>query len=378
MNSNGNMSSSSNTILSDALNETQADPIGELCMVVNLSAFQFHDESKDVMSAQVSSVVNNVIHAVLFPALIFIGFPSNMVNMVVFFRHGLKQRINLCLFCLSALDLLFVTMAFLIYMEKLSNKDFTTSYRKFGQIAMMIFNNHLNILYSGSVFSSQYVSAVIAGERCICVVWPLKSSTLLKTRTIGIVLLVGSLVVFGVFSVVSMKYRMICILDSVSGLTAYYVVTSEFYRTNEKLVNTLDGLVNGAGLPVSLCTFVLITTVITAVHLQKSSQFQNESSSSSATTLSARNVAVTRMLIYLSIQFIVLNTPTMLFRISFIFLPELSVTKDWANLFFCFMAITELCCVISSSVNFLVYYFFGSKYRESVLEMLCMGRKRNF
>ncbi|KAL8582691.1 hypothetical protein ACOMHN_053285 [Nucella lapillus] len=344
------------------------------CLTVNFSVFRFHDDSKDVVSAEASNMLNNVVHMVCFPVLFFIGFLSNIVNMVVSFQNGLKQRINLCLFCLSLMDLIFVTLAFLIYVEKLGVKDFTSSSMSVGHVSETLIKNHMFGLYSGSGLASQFISAVIAGERCLCVVWPLRFSTVLKTKTSGAILLVGVLLIFAGRFVVSMKYHVVCVVDTETGLTSFLVTSSEFYRTNLKLMAILDGWMYGLCLPTFLCSFVFITTTITAANLQKSTEFQKESSSSSA-TLSARNIAVTRMLIYLSLQFIVLNTPNMLFRISLIFLPELITSGNWGNLYFMLLAVTELCILLNSSLNFVVYYFFGSKYRESVLAMVCRWRK---
>ncbi|XP_076445881.1 uncharacterized protein LOC143283521 [Babylonia areolata] len=351
------------------------------CLVVNLSNFQFHDESKDVMSAQVSNFFANLIRVVVVPTLFFIGFPSNMVNMVVFFRHGLKQRINLCLFCLSALDLFYVIVVFLVYVEKLGDKtEFaTTSYRTVSRIMENVINNRMFGLYSSFVFSSQFVSAVIAGERCLCVVFPLRFSHMLKMKTFSIILLLGVLLIFGCRFVVAMKYHVVCVADIMTGQTYLYIISSEFYRANQQLVNVLDGLVFSLGIKTILFIFVTITTVITAVHLERSTKFQKNSSSSSSsvtTPLSAHNVAVTRMLIYLSLQYIVFNTPSIILRISLVFLPALSTTGDWANLFFFLLVITEVCGIFSSSLNFLIYYFFGSKYRATVLAMFCSFRKR--
>ncbi|KAL8599943.1 hypothetical protein ACOMHN_050245 [Nucella lapillus] len=300
--------------------------------------------------------------------------------MVVFFKHGLKQRINLCLFCLSLVDLVFVTVGFLVYAEKIDG-TFTKSYRDIGHFAGMILNNHIIGLYSGSIFSSQFISAVIAGERCLCVVWPLRFNDLLKTKTIGIVLMAGVLLIFGTRFVVGMKFRMQCLIDVETGLTVYYLTSSEFHKANEKLVEVLDSVITGLFLPLFLGSFVTATTIITAASLQKSTQFQKESSSFSSSSsftasapTSARNVAVTKMLIYLSVQFVVINTPSMLFRTSLVFLPHLSPYGNWAHLYFSLTAVTELCGLLSSSINFLIYYFFGTKYRKSVQGMLCKCR----
>ncbi|KAL8611206.1 hypothetical protein ACOMHN_013637 [Nucella lapillus] len=370
-----NISGASYAIISDVPNTTKPDTVTDSeCLTLNLSAIQFHDESKDVVSAEVSNLFINVLHGVLLPALFFIGFPSNIINMAVFYQHGLKHRINLCLFSLSLVDLILVTFAFLVFVEKLGGKDLTTTYRDVGYLPQMFVKARVYGLYSGSASASQFVSAVIAGERCICIMWPLKASAVLKTKTIGVLLLLGILPIYAGRIVVALRYHVVCIVDVMTEQPLLFVTSSEFYRVHSHLVNVLESFVYGLGLAVALCIFIIITTFITALNLRKSTEFQKESSTAG---LSARNVAVTRMLVYLSLQFIVLSSPNTLIRATLFFLPQLSTTGHWANLYFCLMTVTELCSILNSTFNFLVYYFFGSKYRKSLQEMFCCkSRKR--
>ena len=72
------------------------------------------------------------------------------------------------------------------------------------------------------------------------------------------------------------------------------------------------------------------------------------------------------MLIYLSIQFIALNLPNILLRMATAFVPDINFTGRFANLFFLSTGVVEVCAALNSSLNFLVYYFAGTKYRETV------------
>ena len=72
------------------------------------------------------------------------------------------------------------------------------------------------------------------------------------------------------------------------------------------------------------------------------------------------------MLIYLSIQFIVLNLPNIVLRVTMVFVPDLNSTGRFSRLFFLMTGVVEVCIALSSSLNFLVYYFAGTKYRETV------------
>ena len=114
--------------------------------------------------------------------------------------------------------------------------------------------------------------------------------------------------------------------------------------------------------PMTTCTFVTVATVVTAVRLKQVAQWRQESSSA----LSAREIALTRMLIYLSVQFIALNLPNVLLRVATVFVPDLNFTGRFANLHFFMIGVVEVCAALNSSLNFLVYYFAGTKYRETV------------
>ena len=52
----------------------------------------------NLLSEQAALTVELVVHAALFPLLVPTGLATNVINMVVFARQGLSDRINLCLF----------------------------------------------------------------------------------------------------------------------------------------------------------------------------------------------------------------------------------------------------------------------------------------
>ena len=331
------------------------------CLVVNTSALLFYDDSDDPISTATIKLFNRVTATVLIPTLFFIGFPTNCLSMLVFFKHDLKQRINTCLFCLSLVDLVFITFTFLKYVDQVRAGALSASNRTTETVVLFIVNNHL-LGFSGFGWASLYVSAIISGERCFCVIWPLRSSTLLKTQTTAVMLFVGVVLIVGGRFTVTEKYRIMCLYDVASEQENFRITASRYYFAHKQLVDVLDGVVYGLVLPVTTCTFVTIATVVTTVKLKLITQWRQEASSA----LSAREIALTRMLIYLSVQFIFLNLPNILLRVTSIFVPDLSFTGRFAHLFFFMSGIAEVCAALNSSLNFLVYYFAGTKYRETV------------
>ena len=106
--------------------------------------------------------------------------------MAVFYKQGLKDRVNLCLFALSLADELYLIQAMFLYGEQL-HLQFTTKER-FGPTMRFMANNNL-VGFCGFAWVSQFLSAIIASERCLCVLSPLRFQTLLQTKTMAVTIM---------------------------------------------------------------------------------------------------------------------------------------------------------------------------------------------
>ena len=54
----------------------------------------------------------------LIPILFLLGVPGNVLSAAVFYRQGLKERINLCVFFLALADLVVITVTFFLSAEQ--------------------------------------------------------------------------------------------------------------------------------------------------------------------------------------------------------------------------------------------------------------------
>lgn len=61
--------------------------------------------SSDPVCTQVEHWSIVVCCGALIPLFTLLGLPGNVLNAVVFYRQGLRERINLCLFALAIVDL---------------------------------------------------------------------------------------------------------------------------------------------------------------------------------------------------------------------------------------------------------------------------------
>ena len=69
--------------------------------IIKFSEFVPCDNPGNVISFEVEDLVHELKDVVFLPILFLIGGPANVINMAVFYKQGLKERINVCLLALS-------------------------------------------------------------------------------------------------------------------------------------------------------------------------------------------------------------------------------------------------------------------------------------
>ena len=342
----------------------------EGCHIVRFKDMKFlpWDNPDNIISAEVEDIARRVKDNLL-PVIFLIGGPANIINMVVYYRQGLKERINLCLFALSLADELYLLYSMFLFGEQIYLQFITEE--RYGPIMRFMVNNNL-VCFFGFHWVSQVLSAIIASERCLCVLSPLRFQTLLQTRTMATIITVVYLVVVGVYFLVATRYRVACVFDPPSNTARYIAIAGEFFRNHEKLINYLDSFVYGAAIPGVMISVVITTTTITAMKIREAAAWRmgassanGPSSSSTLSSISSQELALTKMLIGISLLFIVCVSPFALLRFAWFFMPEMDVGCRHHNLYLTGLWIAEPFSLVNSSFNILVYYSMGSRYRET-------------
>ena len=101
-----------------------------------------------------------------------------------FLCPGLKDRMNLCLFCLSLVDGMFVIFYSLAGSHCLAHffrPDLETWWK------WSVHSRALGLL-RGSLLCSGCLTMIISVERCVCVFLPLRATSLIRTRTMAVIL----------------------------------------------------------------------------------------------------------------------------------------------------------------------------------------------
>ena len=353
--------------------------VPEGCPPVRFGEMEFlpWDNPDNIVTAEVENIVRRVKDTLLF-IMFLIGGPANIINMAVYYKQGLKERVNLCLFALSLADELYLIQVMFLFGEQI-HLQFTTQER-YGPVVRFMANNNLAGFFAFS-FVSQILSAIIASERCLCVLSPLRFQTLLQTRTMAIIIVAVYVVPLGFYFVMATRYRIACVFDLTSESVVYIGATSEFYRNHEKLINYLDSFVYGAGIPMVVIVVVTTATIITAIKIRRAAAWRagtssanGRSLSSSSSPISPKELVLTRMLIGVAVLFIVCISPLALFRIVSLFLPDMNIGGRYHNLYLTRHSIAETLSYANATFNIFVYYTMGLRYREAFWGLL--GRKR--
>ena len=175
----------------------------------------------------------------------------------------------------------------------------------------LLINNNVTGFF-GFACVSQILSAIIASERCFCILQPLRSQTVLRTSTTTAIIVVINFVVVGPYFFVVSRYRIGCVYDPVSQLTSMSGVAGQFYLDHQKAIDYLDTFVYGAGVPGMVMGVVIIATIITTIKLRQAAAWRAETSSSGRMT--SQEIALTKMLVGNSVFFIVCMLPSPVLR----------------------------------------------------------------
>ncbi|XP_025097636.1 uncharacterized protein LOC112565950 [Pomacea canaliculata] len=204
-------------------------------------------------------------NVVMKPVVVVAGVATNIVNCLVFRRQGLKDRMNLCLFVLALIDIVYLLYCMI----------FTVTY--WMKILDPVLGEEfyqITFCYAGGVCSglretSTSVSVLIAVERCVCVVFPLRANSFMTTRTMGILL---AAIVVGMqlaFIMTPLKRFVFPVYDNTTGMTMWKVARSATWQDNEALLlyDTVDDTILLVAFPFIVFILVSGATAITVVKM---------------------------------------------------------------------------------------------------------------
>lgn len=330
------------------------------------------DEATTSVPGVVSKDTRQLIETICFSGvttlLCLVGIPGNAINCTVFSRQGLRDRMNLCLFSLALVDLCYLLCSFVMYslpsFVKLSNELFGDEFHLKTVIALVGVSN-------GFRSTSSFVNMLIAVERCVCVVIPFRASTLIKTRTIGM-LIVIALLFFQSWYLPYSFMHVPTLVQTEKG-PHWTLVPTQLYYDTELIAGTFGNIVLGTAVPITNFVIVSTSTVITTIKLREAMTWRQNTSSTNSGGQD-RQVALTKMLVIVSCIYIITMIPFVANEASFWIVKGCLKADRCYNLVMTTNAVVETCLQINGSVHIFVYYFRSSRYRKVFQSVLCDTR----
>lgn len=336
------------------------------CVAVTTNS-SVYNLTGSLISDDVQRLIDRLKGAVFIPMCFVIGSPTNCMSLVVFYRHGFSNRINLSLFILAFVDLLSTTFDFILYAERMYNQ-FTSDERLTVVYSFALSNRFLG--FYGSQYAAMILVAIIACDRCLCILLPIKAKIVVSVRLTAVIIFVALATTYTVTFVIVLSYRIVCLYDFTTNVSQYESVYTDFYIQNKAIMTALENIFIGFLISIGCPLTVFVATIIMISKLMKTVKWRKNTTSSE----SSKEIALTRMLLALSVEFLVLSVPHFLFWMTPLFIHDFRDNTSHRNTQKLLMSLLQVASNIRSCANFFVYYTFGSRYRQSVRSMICSGK----
>ncbi|XP_025099141.1 substance-K receptor-like [Pomacea canaliculata] len=301
--------------------------------------------------------------------LSLIGVPTNAVTCLVFARQRLRERMNLCLFCLGLADLLLMSVmlgySLVTIFSDLRLLGFTEE--QYSKAVLYA----LSSIYALRATSGCY-NVVIAVERCICVMLPLHAAALIRTRSMGVLLAILPLLLQAGFLTLPLRFQLVRTenMDTVQ----WHLLPSRLWLENQFVFDLILYTILSTTLP--LITFFIISaaTLITVIKLKVSLKFRERSSSSRKDVI-RHQTALTKVLVVVSLVYIVTMLPFVGYIAGHLFVDQFSPFGRYAYLYMTFSTIVNVCPFINCSFNFFIYCSRSTRFKED-LGALWRGQRK--
>ena len=339
------------------------------------------DNPDNIISYETYLLMERGLFCYAIPTLFLVGVPANLLNCVVFYRQGLRDRMNLCLFCLALVDMLFVALFF-----TMSSYCVVADYVD-AEIAgwwKMMTRKYVTGLYRGFLFSSGCLTMIISVERCLCVFLPMKAVTLMKTRTMAALIAATILTLQSLCLLYPLKLEVVEYRNARgTNNTAIFVIQfTQLYADNPAL-HILENVILMTVIPFFTFAVVVVATALTVIQLRRATVWRSSASvstSANAAGITRKERGLVTMLVTVNCVFIITASPNIALGLTRSLVYDFWLTRRYANIYMAAHGWLLGLGVLNSSINFFVYVVRSSRFRQELRGLplfgLCVARKK--
>ncbi|KAI8782561.1 lysophosphatidic acid receptor 6 [Biomphalaria glabrata] len=308
--------------------------------------------------------VNAIISAVIGLA----GVVFNLINITVFIKMGFGEFTNISLLCLAVADvgsLMFLSGVVVVYnplMLQTADADLLSTMC------------YLTVAVPHVCFSeiSGCCNVVLALERFLCIAVPHRVKSLVTSKRVVLVnvfifvyIIVVKLIGYIGYGIPGTTY------NSPNNSTAATFGPTALSKMLDSISTIIDNFTQ-------LTTFPLmigITAMKIRIFKKATSWRLSVTSSSQGNTMSKRETKLSKIVITISIVYIVCNTPPFLATWVMFLIPDFSLTGSYREVFIATFTVLFNIDAINSIMPFLIYLNMSTKFKETV-KTLTLNRFR--
>ncbi|CAL1530430.1 unnamed protein product, partial [Lymnaea stagnalis] len=299
---------------------------------------------------------------VLIPCFSVFGSIGNVLSLRVLVHHRMRNATNMVLAALAVSDLLFLLHAFYFSFLKLYNQRNPAAGEYLRAVTFPVLGSY------GSVVTARIttcLTTMLSVERLVAVYFPMKAKVMcgrvMTTTCIILIYLVTAIV----FIPMALKYN--GYYKTVNNQTVYTMGTSELGR------NTVFYLVYGNVLNVVFrlipILVLILVNILIACAIRRTWSFRR--SMSNGGSASYEQNRITLMLLMVSLVFLICILPGAIHSIVNQIYKQYSRFGSQSNIYDVFGNITYFLETVNSSVNFVIYMAFSTKFCRTYKQIFC-------
>ncbi|XP_005095922.1 uncharacterized protein LOC101857479 [Aplysia californica] len=335
--------------------------------------------SEYFVKTNVRQVSEIVIDFCLSLVISVVGVVTNAIILVVFYRQGFKDSVNISMSYIAFWDLVKCMAGTLQRMAGPIGLFDAAAKKSWTNVGIVAFN----YLICFSSYVSSVLAAYVALERCLCVSIPFQVKFLLTPKFTFAVCTAISVVVLGSFAVIWGIYDVYRVFDDTYNKTVIIYKYNEFYQENE---GPLFEYYNLSGIIWPMFSFVVIVvcTSIIVFQLQKSSKFRSASSSAGrgedlgqgqrGNQLSGRDKQVVKMLLVIIIIYVVNLSPRIALYLAKYLIYDFYFLRNYHNLFLVISYVLFIFDLSNGAVNIFVFMSMSSSFKATFSQTFSFGR----
>ncbi|RUS86630.1 hypothetical protein EGW08_005646, partial [Elysia chlorotica] len=291
------------------------------------------------------------------------GLISNIINIVIFLKAGVKDNVTTLLLSLALSDLVFIAL--------ITPSACALVILNFAKYWPWPFDGmFLYFLPYWPAFTaydlSAFISVALGVMRCACVAMPLKFKVVFtRTRTIRFVLFLVVLAVSLRVPVLTI-FRVMHRADPVTNSSVLHVVA-----VNRKAMSRINDVMN-RGVIIWVKYAIMVSCVgILSFKLAQASRIRRSCTETASQAgekntkegLAPKDLQVIKSVVLVCTIFILSQLPFLLSSTARLITPQYTSNGQMRYLYNSISTISLFCSYLNASINIFVYYNFNSKYR---------------